>query len=156
MAQPGRQTIGMTRLAGLFVFMVTAALFSAAAVNLVIAGLDDLLDVAAAFAYAVAAVAAFAMLIDTYDLWVRGRSFSTKVARGLRSVVMIAALGAVASILLTSNISLIVYLGPALILYYAVARAQQRPGTSGTSPAASPRSSGGARTRQRRGGRKRR
>jgi hypothetical protein len=141
---------------GLVVFMVTAALFAGAAMNAVLAGIGDMLAAAAAFAYAVAAVAALAMLIDTYDLWVRGRRFSPKTARGVRSVVMIATLGAVASILLTRHISLLVYLGPALIVYYAVARAQPRVGTGGASPAAASRSSGGAKARQRRGGRKHR
>lgn len=157
MAQPARQTPGVTRLVGLFVFMVTAALFAGAAVNAVLAGIDDLVDAATAFAYAVATVAALAMLIDTYDLWIRGRRFPVKTARGVRSVVTIATLGALASILLTREISLLVYLGPALILYYVVARAQARPaGTSALSSTTRSSAAGTAKARQRRGGKKRR
>ena len=154
MAQPARQKLGVARLVGLFVFLVTAALFAGAAVNVVLAGVGDMVDAATAFSYAVAAVAALAMLIDTYDLWVRGRTFSPKTARGVRSVVMIATLGALASILLTRNVSLVVFLGPALILYYAVARsvAEGRPRVT----APTTRSSGTVRARQRRGGKKRR
>jgi hypothetical protein len=160
--QPVRQGIGATRLIGLFVFMVTAALFAGAAVNGILAGIEDVIGASKVFAYVCATVAALAMLFDAYDLWVRGRRLPPKTAKGLRNIVMIATLGALASILLTREVSLIVYLGPALILYYMVARMQTQAGhrapaarnSSGRSMGGA--SSGGAKARQRRGGRKRR
>ncbi|HTX68352.1 MAG TPA: hypothetical protein VMH50_04315 [Thermoleophilia bacterium] len=164
MARQARQTTGLTRMLGLFLFVVTAALFAGAAVNLLIAGVGSYVAVATAFAYAVAAVAAVVMLIDTYDLWIRGRQMSAKTVRLVQRTVFIAVLAALASILLTRNSSLVILMGPSLILYYVVARSQGRAGTTGGAATAaqapgrqqSGRQASTARARQRRGGRKRR
>ena len=158
MAQPARQTVGVARMLGLFVFVATAALFAGGAVNVLLGGLDVQFAVATAFAYLVAAVAAGAMLIDCYDLWVLGRRMSEKTVRNLRRTVLIAMLGSLASIMLTRNLSLVVLIGPSLILYYAVTRKPAGTGSGVGRPAAGggSRPAGAPKARQRRGGRKRR
>ena len=143
---------------GLFVYVATAALFAGAAINRVVAGLGDVQAAAMAFSSAAAAVAALAMMVDAYDLWVRGRLMNAATVKGIRSIVFIAVLAALATTMLGRDLSLVLYLGPAIIIYFLMAR--QRSGLAPSRRDAAPRAGAAvarpaAKSRQRRGGKKR-
>ncbi len=79
--QPARPNIGAGQALGLAIFLATAAILSALTVTRVFAGLGSLQGIAAAFSTGRAAVAAFGMLVDAVDLWVRGRRMTVHDAR---------------------------------------------------------------------------
>ena len=162
--QPARPGFRFAQAAGLTVFVVTLALFGGLFINRVGAGLGSLKAASLAFSCVCAAVAAFGMLFDAFDLWVRGRRMTPYSVKMFRSMVFVAVLGALATSMLAGTALLIVFLGPAMIIYLFIARrppAQAPSAAQGSSRAGSGRasssaasSSSAARARQRRGGKK--
>jgi hypothetical protein len=159
--QPATRGIRAAEALGLTIFLATAALLTGLLITLVVGGLGNLQEVSSAFSTACAVIAAFAMLMDAADLWVRGRRFTPHSVRLLRSLVFVAIMGAVAASLLGENVLVIMFLFPSMIIYLFIAR--KRPAGSGPPQSASRAGSGGtvatsssARSRQRRGGMKRR
>jgi hypothetical protein len=149
----------------LTIFLGTAAFLTALLITLLLRGVGSYEVVAAAFSTACAAVAAFVMLIDAADLWVRGRRITPLSVKRMRMLVFVAVLGALAASMIGQNVMLVVILGPAMVTYLFIARkrpagsyatrqaaSRSRAGGSGGQPA----SSGTAKARQRRGGKKRR
>ena len=69
-----------------------------------------------------AAVAAFVMLLDAADLWVRGRKMTAYSVKMFRSLVFVAVLGALAASLLGGNSLVIIFLAPAMVIYLFITR----------------------------------
>ena len=159
--QPATRGIRAAEALGLTVFLATAAFLTALFITLVLRGVGSYAAVAAAFSTACAVVAAFAMLMDAADLWVRGRRFTAHSVRLLRSLVFIAIIGAVAASMIGENVLVTMILFPSMVIYLFIAR--KRPAGSAPPQGASRAGSGGsgatsssAKSRQRRGGKKRR
>lgn len=155
----------MAEALGLTIFLATAAILTGLLITMVVNGPGNLQEASSAFSTACAAIAAFAMLMDAADLWVRGRRFTPHSVRLLRSLVFIAILGAVAASMLGENVLVTMVLFPAMVIYIFIAR--RRPAGSdpprGASRAASGGSGGGrtataapTKSRQRKGGKKHR
>jgi len=156
-AQTGRSALGPWRLAGLAVFLVTAALLTGTAIRLIIAVPDTLQEAALGFAVVCASVAAIAMLIDAIDLWTRGRRMTAQGQKMIRLLVLIAVFGALAMSVLGRGGGVIAYLMPALVIYLFMApRRSQSAAAEGRPSAPSSQRSAPVRARQRRGGKKRR
>ena len=163
--QPATRGIRAAEALGLTIFLATAALLTGLLITLVVGGLGSLQEVSSAFSTACAVIAAFAMLMDAADLWVRGRRFTPHSVRLLRTLVFIAIIGAVAASMLGENVVVTMLLLPSMVIYLFIARkrpagsarskGQSRAGSSG-SGATSGSTSGSAKSRQRRGGKKRR
>ena len=108
-----------------------------------------------------AVVAAFGMLIDAFDLWVRGRKMTALSVKMVRSLVFVAVLGALARQHAGGNSLVIPFLAPAMIIYLFIARSAPA-ARYATAAGASARRLGSGRTasaapsksRQRRGGKK--
>ena len=165
--QPARHSLRAAQAVGLTVFFATATILSALFITRLVAGLGSPQAAAAAFSTACAAVAAFGMLADAVDLWVRGRRMTVHSVKMFRSLVFVAVLAALAASILGGNALVGLLLSPALFTYLFISRRSPVPlagsrrasggstgrgargGTSG--PASSP-----AKARQRRGGKKRR
>jgi hypothetical protein len=147
---------------GLFVFVATAAVFLGALAHAVPAGLHDVQQFAAAFSYLVGALALAVMFFDVYDLWVRGRRLSGSAARSIRMVVLVAILASMAATLLGRNTTLVIFFMPSVLIYYVTMRPQPAtgrpaaPGGRGVRAGGSGRGGTGGKSRQRKGGRKRR
>jgi hypothetical protein len=98
-----------------------------------------------------AAVAAFTMMIDSFDLWMLGRRITAFSVRMVHSLVFVAVLVAVVLSVVTRTPGLLLVMTPALVIYlFTVMRPQpaSRPGPA--------RGGGSARPgRQKRGGKKR-
>jgi hypothetical protein len=114
----------------------------------------------ATLALTLCAVAATAMLADTFDLWVRGRRFSDFSVRMTRSLVFVCVLLALTVSLIVGGPGLLIVFSPALIIYLFVARQPDpsraaAPAAGGRGGAPGPSSRSAPRSRQRRGGRKR-
>jgi len=159
--QPATRGIRAAEALGLTVFLATTAFLTGLLITLVADGLGSLPAVAAAFSTACAVIAAFAMLTDAADLWVRGRRFTPHSVRLLRSLVFVAVIGAVAASMLGENVLVVILLFPSMVVYLFIAR--KRPAGSAAPQGSSRAGSGGsgatsssARSRQRRGGKKRR
>jgi hypothetical protein len=160
--QPARAGIRAGQALGLTVFLATAAFLTALFLTALGQVFDSLQTTAAAFSTLCATVAAFAMLVDAADLWVRGRKMSPYAVKMVRSLVFIAVLGALAASLIGKNSLVIPILVPAMIVYLFIAR--RRPARSYAAPAAGSRGAGGGRaataaptkSRQRKGGKKHR
>lgn len=147
---------GIPQMVGLFVFVATAAIFLGALTNTVRAGLQTQQQFAMAFSYLVGTLAVVVMFVDVYDLWVRGRRLSRGASRGLRMIALVAILGSMAATVLGRDLSLVIFLMPAVIIYYLTMRpraATTRGARSGRRPAPT---ASAPKSRQRRGGRKRR
>jgi hypothetical protein len=159
--QPARPTIRAGQAIGLTVFLVTAGILTALLGSRITTVFDSLQTAAAWFSTLCATVAVFAMLVDAFDLWMRGRTMAAKTVRLVRMLVFIAVLGALAASLVGTNSLVIPILLPAMVIYLFISRRRpvDRPaGAAGTVRGGSAARSGGttARSRQRRGGRKRR
>jgi hypothetical protein len=165
--QQARPGIRSGQAIGLTVFLVTAAFLTALLGSRITSLFDGLQAAAAWFSTLCAVVAAFGMLIDAVDLWVRGRTMVARTVRMIRMLVFIAVLGALAASLVGENSLVIPILLPSMLIYFFISR--RRPvdapagatvarGSSGArgGPATRPASSGSAKARQRRGGKKRR
>lgn len=161
--QPAKPGIRVLEAFGLTVFLATAAFLTALFLSGLGGVFESLETAAAAFSTLCATVAAFAMLIDAADLWVRGRKMSPYAVKMFRSLVFIAVLGALAASLLGGNSLVIPLLVPAMIVYLFIAR--KRPAARyATAPGGARGGSGGGRTasasptksRQRKGGKKHR
>ena len=162
--QPAKVGIRAGQALGLTIFLATAAFLTA----LLLSGLGSVFDslprAAASFSTLCALIAAFGMLIDAADLWVRGRRMTPHTVRMLRGIVFVAVLGALAASLLGGNSLVVVLLAPSLIAYLFIARRRPRDpyATAAGTARAGAGSSGGrvsgssAKSRQRRGGKKRR
>jgi len=98
-----------------------------------------------------AAVAAFTMTIDSFDLWMLGRRITASSVRMVHSLVFVAILVAVVLSVVTRTPGLLLVMTPALVIYlFTVMRPQaaSRPGPA--------RAGGNSRRgRQKRGGKKR-
>ncbi len=165
--QPARPRLRAAQAAGLTVFLATAAILSGLLFTRLVAGLGDLEAAAAAFSTACATVAAFAMLIDAIDLWVRGRRMTVHTVKLVRSLVFVAVLAALAASIFGGNALVGLALSPALFVYLYIARRSPAPllrsrrasgGDAGRSHqgGASGSAQRPAKARQRRGGKKRR
>jgi len=98
-----------------------------------------------------AAVAAFVMMIDSFDLWMLGRRITAFSVRMVHSLVFVAILAAVALGIITKTPGLLLLMAPALIIYLFTV--MKPPPASRPGPAR-----GGGRAqpgRQKRGGKKR-
>jgi hypothetical protein len=136
---------------------VSAAVLSGLVIDLLLAGIGSMRTAAVVFSTGCATVACFAMLVDSADLWVRGRRLTPYSVKMLRSLVFVTVLVAVATSFVGRNTSLIMLLLPAMLVYLFVSR---RPPSAGPSTAGAPSRSGrpqpagSAKARQRRGGKK--
>jgi len=98
-----------------------------------------------------AALAAFTMMIDSFDLWMRGRRITAFSVRMVHSLVFVAILVAVVLSVVTGTPGLLLVMTPALVIYlFTVLKPQA---ASGPRPAARGGSSRSG--RQKRGGKKR-
>ena len=168
MAQPTRTGLTVPHALGLFVIVATAAALVAVLINRVGHGLGSLEAAATAFSLAVGALACFAMLVDAVDAWVRGGTMTPHGRRMNRSLVSVALFAAVATAMLGGSLTLLLILGPALVIYLLIARSSLTPrraamgrgaggGAAGAGKASSPVAKQGIpASRQRRGGKKRR
>ena len=164
--QPAMRGIRAAEALGLTIFLATAAVLTALFITWLPRSFESLQTAALQFSTLCAMVAAFAMLWDAFDLWVRGRRMTPHGVRLVRSLVFVAVIGALATSILGKNNSLVLYLAPAMVTYLFIAR--RRPadyspaaGKAGSGGARSTGSSGGSgsgasRSRQRRGGKKHR
>ena len=104
-----------------------------------------------------AAVAALAMTVDSFDLWMLGRRVTAFSVRMLHSLVFVAILAAIVLSLVTRTPGLLLVTAPALVIYlFTVMKPQPRAGAAGE-PRSAGRAPGRARSqsgRQRRGGKK--
>jgi len=166
-AQPTRTGLTVPHALGLFVIVATAAALVAILISRVGHGLGSLQAAATAFALAVGTVACFAMLVDAVDAWVKGGTMTPHGRRMNRSLVSIALFAAVATAMLGGSLTLMLILGPALVIYLLIARSSLTPrraatgAAGGGAPGAGKASSPAARqaapaSRQRRGGKKHR
>jgi len=161
--QPAKPGFRALEALGLTIFLATAAFLTALFLSHLGSVFDSLQTAAATFSTLCAAIAAFVMLMDAADLWVRGRKMSPYRVKMFRSLVFIAVLGALAGSLLGGNSLVIPFLAPAMIIYLFIAR--KRPAARyATAPGGARGGSGGGRTgsasptksRQRKGGKKHR
>jgi hypothetical protein len=153
---------------GLFVIVATAAALVAVLISRVGHGLGSLQAAATAFSLMVGTVACFAMLVDAVDVWVKGGAMTPHGRRMNRSLVSVALFAAVATAMLGGSLTLMVILGPALVIYLLIARSSLTPrraaagraadgGTAAAGKASSPVAKQSVpASRQRRGGKKRR
>ena len=107
---------------------------------------DSLQTAAAAFSTLCATIAAFGMLIDAADLWVRGRKMTPYSVKMFRSLVFIAVLGALAASMLGGNSLVIPFLAPAMIIYLFIARKRPAAARYAAAPGSAHGGSGGGRT----------
>ncbi|MEI6724908.1 MAG: hypothetical protein WCN81_01645 [Actinomycetes bacterium] len=163
MPQPTRARLTVPHVLGLFVFVVTAAVFASMFIARLFAGLGSLEAIASAFSLLVAIVACFAMLVDAVDAWVNGRSMTPHGRRMTRSLVTVALVGSLAAAVLARQIPSMIVLGPALVIYLFIARESLSPkrGRGSRPPLAGPGAPTAAgksvqRSRQRPGGKKHR
>jgi hypothetical protein len=166
--QPPRRGIRAAEALGLTVFGLTVVFLAALLVTWILKVPDDFSQVALVFSTACGAAAAFGMMWDAVDLWLRGRSMPPKAVKNIRMMVWVGVLGALATSILGQNTVIVLYLAPALITYLfisrrppagAAARAAARPGGGGSAGGrggAAPTGGSTSKGRQRRGGRKRR
>ncbi len=152
--QPARPGVRASQALGLTIFLATAAFLVALLLSGLGSAFESVQKAAVAFSTLCAAVAAFGMLIDAADLWVRGRKMTAYSVKMFRSLVFVAVLGALVASLFGGNSLVIVFLAPAMIVYLFIAR--RRPAGSGGGSAARSSSASTARSRQKRGGKKRR
>lgn len=167
MAQPTRAGVTVPHALGLFVIVATAAALVAILISRVGHGLGSLQAAATAFSLAVGAVACFAMLVDAVDAWVKGGTMTPHGRRMNRSLVSVALFAAVATAVLGGSLTLMLILGPALVIYLLIARGSLAPrraaiggargGAAGAGKAPPPAANQSSpASRQRRGGKKRR
>ena len=174
-AKPARPAIRAGQALGLTIFVATAAFLTALLLSGVGSTFDSVQKAAVSFSTLCAAVAAFVMLLDAADLWVRGRKMTAYSVKMFRSLVFVAVIGALAASLLGGNSLVIIFLAPAMIVYlfitrrnpndpYATAtgssrsgssRSGSRGGSSGSSAGSRPTGSS-SKSRQRKGGKKHR
>lgn len=160
--QQGRPGIRAGQALGLTVFLVTAAFLTAILGSRITSVFDSQQTAAAGLSTACAAVAAFAMLIDAIDLWLRGRTMTQRTVKLVRMLVFIAVLGALAASLVGENSLVIPILMPSMLIYFFIARSRPAAapaGVSGGSRGGTGARSGGnttVKSRQRKGGKKHR
>ena len=87
---------------------------------------DSLQKAAVSFSTLCAAIAAFVMLLDAADLWVRGRKMTAYSVKMFRSLVFVAVLGALAASMLGGNSLVIIFLAPAMVTYLLITRRNPR------------------------------
>jgi hypothetical protein len=164
--QPAKPGIRVGQALGLTVFLATALFLTAIFITRAGLMFDSLQTAAAAFSTLCAAVAAFLMLIDGADLWLRGRRMGPRTLRNLHAVVFAAVCAALVASLFGGNSLVIPILVPSMIAYLFIARRRPAPAGAaaggrrglGVARAASgsPAGTTTAKARQRRGGKKRR
>ena len=160
--QPAKPGVRGLEALGLTVFLATAAFLTALFLTRIGSVFDSLQTAAASFSTLCAAVAAFGMLLDAADLWVRGRKMTPQSVRMFRMMVFVAVLGALAGSMLGGNSLVVLLLAPAMVVYLFISR--KRPaGSYATAPSSRGRTGGGrvttappAKSRQRKGGKKHR
>jgi hypothetical protein len=157
--QPAKPGIRAAEALGLTIFVATAAILT----GLFLTGLGSVFDsletAAASFSTLCAVVAAFGMLFDAADLWVRGRKMTPHAVKMFRSMVFVAVLGALTASLLGGNSLVIPLLAPAMVTYLFIARRRPPVAATARSGAGSNASRSGvsnAKSRQRKGGKKHR
>ena len=154
--QPARPTIRAGQALGLTVFFATATFLMALLVARIGSAFVSPQTAGASFSTLCASVAAVAMLVDAVDLWLRGRTLSPRAVRLLRGIVFVAVLGALAASFVGENSLVIPILAPVLLIYLFIARRRPAHGPGGAGRGVSSVRSGTAKSRQRRGGRRRR
>ena len=115
--QPARPGVRASQALGLTIFLATAAFLVALLLSGLGSAFESVQKAAVAFSTLCAAVAAFGMLIDAADLWVRGRKMTAYSVKMFRSLVFVAVLGALVASLFGGNSLVIVFLAPAMIVY---------------------------------------
>ena len=106
------------------------------------------------FASLCATVAAGAMLVDLGDLWVRERRLELRSVAMVRAQAVVTFLAAAATCLLTGFSAPLFILVPGVLIYLSVVYPLRRPGERRENPERPP-AQAQAKSRQRRGGRKR-
>jgi hypothetical protein len=157
MTAADRRRVRMSQVAGLAVLVITGLGLGVYASSSVAEAADGAQVAAIVFSTLCGVVAVFAMFIDLSDLWLRGRRLPPRSARLLRYLAIIAMLSAMATSLLGGNGYLPVALLPAAAVHYFAVRpsgVRRRPGQDRVPQGSA--ASAAARSRQRRGGRKRR
>jgi hypothetical protein len=162
--QVPRRGIRAAEALGLTIFVATVAFLSALLVTWILKVPDDFPQVALVFSTACGVAAAFGMLWDAVDLWLRGRRMSPRMVKNVRMMVWVGVLGALATSILGQNTMIVLYLAPAMVTYLFISRrvpagsAAQAAARSGAGGRSSSVQSGGGtyKGRQRRGGKKRR
>jgi hypothetical protein len=161
--QSARPGIRALEALGLTVFLATAALLTALFLSRLSVAFDSTRTVAAAFSTLCAAVATFGMLVDAADLWMRGRKMTPSRVKRLRLLVFVAVLVSLVASMVGGNSLIVVLLAPVMIVYLFIAR--KRPDEGYAAATGSPRGGSGSgrtasaapsKSRQRRGGKKRR
>jgi len=162
--QPPRRGIRAAEALGLTVFALTVVFLAALLVTWILKVPDDFSQVALVFSTACGMAAAFGMLWDAIDLWLRGRQMPPRAVKNVRMMVWVGVLGALATSILGQNTMIVLYLAPALITYLFISRRVPAGSAARAATRTGGGSAGGARSggsttskgRQRRGGRKRR
>ena len=163
--QPAKRGIRAGQALGLTVFLVSAILLTALFITRLGSAFDSLQLMAASLSTLSAAVAAFAMLIDGVDLWVRGRKMTPYSVRMFRSMIFVAVLVALLTSLVGGNSLMVVILAPSMLVYLFIARrsggtyaaATARGGPRPGGPSRSGRTgNSSSKSRQRKGGKKHR
>ena len=121
-AKPAKPAIRAGQALGLTIFVATAAFLTALLISGVGATFDSVQKAAVSFSTLCAAIAAFVMLLDAADLWVRGRKMTAYSVKMFRSLVFVAVLGALAASLLGGNSLVIIFLAPAMFVYLFITR----------------------------------
>ncbi|NLE21417.1 MAG: hypothetical protein GX624_01350 [Actinobacteria bacterium] len=153
--QPARPTIRVGQALALTVFFASATFLMALFVSGIGSASDSLQTAGASVSTLCAALAAGAVLVDAVDLWLRGRALSPRTVGLLRIVVLVAMLGALVASFVGENPLVIWILVPVLFIHLFIIRRRPEQGGAGRS-VSGVRSGGTAKSRQRRGGRKRR
>jgi len=164
--QPAKRGIRAGQALGLTVFLVSAILLTALFVTRLGTAFDSLQLMAASLSTLSAAVAAFAMLIDGVDLWVRGRKMTPYSVKMFRSMIFVAVLVALLTSLVGGNSLMVVILAPSMVVYlfiarrpggsYAAATARGGSRSAGSAPRSSRSGSSSSKSRQRKGGKRHR
>ena len=164
--QPAQRGLRAGQALGLTVFLVSAVLLTALFISRLGSAFDSLQLMAASLSALSAAVAAFAMLLDGVDLWVRGRKMTPNSVKMFRSLIFVAVLVALLTSLVGDDSLMVFILAPSTVIYlfiarrpggsYAAATARGGSRSAGSAPRSSRTGSSSSRSRQRKGGKKHR
>ena len=121
-AKPARPAIRAGQALGLTIFVATAAVLVALLLSRLGAAFDSGQKAAVSFSTLCAAIAAFAMLLDAADLWVRGRTMTAYSVSMFRSLRLRRRARGLAASLLGANSLVIIFLAPAMITYLFITR----------------------------------
>ena len=147
MPSPVRPGVRIAQSAGLTVFLATGIVLVGLVVSSLASGTGSLRAIAAVLSTLAGAVACFAMLIDSIDLWMLDRRMTPYSQKMFHSLVFVSMLVALGLSVVGRNALLLVFLAPSMVIYLLVVRKPPPP----SRPAGG---KGGGAGRQRRGGKK--